>query len=90
MEWSEDNIYQAKIIANQLNDPNSPFSVFLRDLAFRREMYWNLAKKAKKEDNIFKYLGILEGIDIALQRPHEIVESYKAYVEENKKEEVLV
>ena len=31
-------------------------------------------KRARKEDSIFKYIGMIEGVDLAIKRPMEIVE----------------
>lgn len=71
---------------SDLQNPNSSISIFLQDLAIFREAYLDKVKRIRKEDNIFKLVGIVEGIDLAIKRAYQIVELYKDEMDKKRKE----
>lgn len=72
--WEESDKKDWLQIQNDLNNPNSGLCLVLQDLIFLREKYIEKMKKARKEDVIFKYVGMIDGLDAAIRRPKEIVD----------------
>jgi len=91
MEWEANDLKDASRINEALNDPNSVLTLFLQDLIMTKEKVWEKVKTARKEDNVWKLMGVMEGLDIALKRPQQIVSSWRATLKEAKteREEVL-
>lgn len=89
MSWDKEDVSAGLQIKKDLHNPNSTLSLFLQSLCSLREHHISKMKRSVKEDNIFKSVGVLEGIDLAINEPKRIIEAWEKAVE-FKNEEVGV
>ena len=72
--WEESDKVDWITIKKDLDNPNSGLSLVLQNLFLLQEKYKQKAFKARNEDSIHKFVGIMEGLDLAIRRANEIVE----------------
>lgn len=91
MQWEAKDLEDGYKFKAALSDPNSTLSLYLQSLLVLREDQLNRAKRVMKEDSLFKAIGIVAGIDLAINRASEIVKILENELEsrKSKKEEQL-
>ena len=75
--WLEEDVKDARRIAIDLQNDQSTLCIFLQSLIALREKHISMMKKARKEDIVWKQVGIIEGLDAAILYPHNIVKVWK-------------
>lgn len=77
MAWDKSDIEAGHRFKRDLNDPESTLFLFMQCLISLREQNISKMKKARIGDSIFKSVGILEGIDLAMNEPKRIIDEWE-------------
>lgn len=80
-QWDEEDLKYGIEISKELSNPNSLLSGLQQSLVILREREWAKAKNIKDPYEKFQQMGIVMGIDLAIARPHNIVEKWRDEVE---------
>lgn len=81
MEWKDEDIKDGYRFKQEISNPDSSINIYRQALLVLREKYLEKMKRARKEDSVFKNVGIIEGIDLAIAEPQRIVNEWEKEVE---------
>jgi len=85
--WDDTDLKDGLRFSQELEDQNSCLAIFIQDLLALREKTWQGIKRQSQDDSSLRRdVGKLEGIDMAIERPAQIVTAWREELEQRQNE----
>ena len=81
MPWDKSSLEAGHRFKRDIKNPDSTLFLFIQSLIALREIHIAKVKKLRVGDSIFKSVGIIEGIDLAMNEPQRIITEWEKEME---------